>query len=474
MAESTEGTSLSGQLLSNANGNGLPSAFPATRSVQEIARFISTATQEVMFKLRDDAVLRTILQNLDSQDRLKLLQTRVPMEINSNLKDFSIWRILCLNSYSLTDFCSCINSLIQLLPASDWASLCQLIDCNGENILHKLMRLHVYPHNNDKSAQCVECINCIVERLELDDRLSLLIRRDFSGASPFSDIFTRYPRTAPMIITAVDALLDNPAAKLAFFRSPCCSSGGTIIHSAMEEMLRTTGGECLDTWSNYSVGCIMKSIKDPKAKTGLLSCRDNNGRTPLHQIRNCYFFKHIFQGIDENDRYKLLTMQDRDGRTPLHNLTCTHMLNEFVSQSIFLKVASIKDFFGLPVLHSLATRSFEPFMRLLVRIKQVLSADLLCMKDGSGKSIIHKQLLSLRQSRTQTYPSELINLGSMLFDMDWPSTSEMADKLLNMLKVLDNKKERLKVLNDKNPDSFSTLHLVSVTLPEYVGQILKY
>ena len=475
MAESTEGSSLSCQLLGTVNGNGLPLTFPATRSVQEVARFISTASREEMSQLKDDAVLRTILQNLDSQDRLKLLQTRVPTETESNLKEYLIWRILSLNSYFVTDFCFCVNSLTQLLPESDVASLCKLIDCNGQNILHKLMRLLVPTYYNDKDnykAQCVACMSCIVQRLELDDRLSLLIRRDFSGASPFSDLFTRYPITAPVIIRAVDKLLDNPAAKLAFFRSPCCSSGGTIIHSAMENMSHTTG-ESLDDWSNLPIDCILQSIKDPKAKTALLSCRDNKGRTPLHQIRNSYFLNHIFQDIDENDRCKLLTMQDRYGKTPLHIMACTDAVCHTVSPSMFLKVASIKDNNGLPALHSLATMGFKPLMRWLARIRQVLTADILCMKDGSGKSIIHNQLLSLRQSRTQTYPSELINLSSMSCVSYYPSTSEIADKLLNMLKLLDNKKERLKVLNDKNPDSFSTLHLLSVTLPEYVSQILE-
>ena len=101
MAKSTEGTSLSGQLLGSVivNGKGFPSAFPATRSVQEIAAFISTASREEMSQLnvKDDAVQRTMLQNLDSQDRLKFLQTRVPTETNRNLKDFLIWRIASLS-----------------------------------------------------------------------------------------------------------------------------------------------------------------------------------------------------------------------------------------------------------------------------------------------------------------------------------------------------------------------------------------
>ena len=158
----------------------------------------------------------------------------------------------------------------------------------------------------------------------------------------------------------------------------------------MEEMLRTTGEKSLDKWSNYSLGCILQSIKDSKPKTELLSCRDNNGSTPLHQIRNYYLLNHIFQDIDENDRCKLLTVQDRYGRPPLHNLTCIDMLNEFVSQSMFLKVASIKDYSGLPVFHSLATNAWEPFMARLVRIRQayVLSADMLCMKYGTGVNSI--------------------------------------------------------------------------------------
>ena len=71
MAESTDGTSLTGQLPGNVNVNG--KGFPATQSFQEIAGFISTAMEEMRCPFNDGTALGTalgtMLQNLDSRDR---------------------------------------------------------------------------------------------------------------------------------------------------------------------------------------------------------------------------------------------------------------------------------------------------------------------------------------------------------------------------------------------------------------------
>ena len=74
-------------------------------------------------------------------------------------------------------------------------------------------------------------------------------------------------------------------------------------------------------------------------------------------------------------------------------------------------------------------------------------ADMLCLKDGDGKLIIHDSL-------------QLDFHGSCYdnFDARW-HRRDAIKSLLEVLAVLKNKTQILKVLKDKNSDNLSSLHL---------------